>query len=339
MSDQGRTIGRRTTIYDLAKLAGSSPSAVSSVLNGSWKKRRISASLAEKITRIADEHGYAVNLQASGLRRETSQLIGMIVPKYDNRYFGSIVESFEQMARARGLFPIVTCTQRDAELEIQAARAMISHQVGWLVATGATDPDRISELCAAAGVRTLNLDLPGRLAPSVISDNRAGARDLTRRLMQSLEAQGRPQPPIYYLGGRASDHNTIERLAGFRQAHAERGLSVAPWQISVPGYSPEKACQALDALLASGRPPPEALFVSSTITLEGVLTWVRRTGGTRLPQIACFDWDPLAAALNPNLIMQRQDVPRMLEALFQLIDAPPSEAKLIQIPTLAGDGD
>jgi LacI family fructose operon transcriptional repressor len=73
----------------LASLAGASPTAVSSVLNGTWQKRRISASLAEKIVRIADEQGYALNMQASGLRREKSNLIGMIVPKYDNRYFAS----------------------------------------------------------------------------------------------------------------------------------------------------------------------------------------------------------------------------------------------------------
>lgn len=168
---------KRTTIYDLAELAGTSASAVSSVLNGNWKKRRISAKLAQKIERLAREQGYALNMQASLLRRERSHMIGMIVPKYDNRYFGSIVETFEQMARERGLFPIITCTRRDAELEVQAARALLSHQVDCLIATGATDPDRITEICHSAGVRSINLDLPGSRAPSVISDNYAGARN------------------------------------------------------------------------------------------------------------------------------------------------------------------
>jgi len=85
---------KRTTIYDLAELAGTSASAVSAVLNGNWKKRRISSQLAEKIMKIAEEQGYALNMQASQLRREKSHIIGMIVPKYDNRYFGSIVELF-----------------------------------------------------------------------------------------------------------------------------------------------------------------------------------------------------------------------------------------------------
>nr|VXZ82504.1 Uncharacterised protein [Klebsiella pneumoniae] len=33
-----------------------------------------------------------------------------------------------------------------------------------MVATGATNPDKISALCQQAGVPTVNLDLPGSLA-------------------------------------------------------------------------------------------------------------------------------------------------------------------------------
>ncbi|MHC7905311.1 helix-turn-helix domain-containing protein, partial [Klebsiella pneumoniae] len=86
---------KKITIYDLAELSGVSASAVSAILNGNWKKRRISAKLAEKVT--------------------------------------------------------------------------LSWQVDWVVATGATNPDKISALCQQAGVPTVNLDLPGSLSPSVIS--------------------------------------------------------------------------------------------------------------------------------------------------------------------------
>lgn len=328
--------GRRTTIYDLAKLVGASPTAVSSVLNGTWKKRRISATLAEKITRIADEQGYALNMQASALRREKSHLIGMIVPKYDNRYFGSIVEQFEKMARDRGLFPIITCTQRDAELEIQAARAMISHQVDCLVATGATDPDRITEICAAAGVRSLNLDLPGRLAPSVISDNRGGARALTRRILAASAGLRPSDEPLLYIGGRPSDHNTAERIRGFRDAHAEVGIAVDDTMILATGYAPENAERALNQLSAQRGRLPEAMFVSSTISLEGVMRWVKASGhfGDRAPHIGCFDWDPLASVLTENIIMLRQDVPVMLDELFKLIDEEPGAPRVIEVPTL-----
>ena len=338
MSSERIAPGKRTTIYDLATLAGTSPTAVSSVLNGTWQKRRISAALAEKITRLADENGYSPNMQASGLRREKSNLIGMIVPKYDNRYFGSIVERFEAMARERGLFPIITCTQRQADLELQAAREMISHQVHCLIATGATDPDRITELCARSGVRSLNLDLPGRLAPSVISDNRGGARALARRILQASSEQRAPGEPLLYVGGRASDHNTIERLLGFRDAHAELGIAVDDRRIFTNGYAAEKALKSLSQYVAAGGPPPQALFVSSTITIEGVIRWIKTSGlyGDRLPHIGCFDWDPLASVLDENIVMLRQDVPRMLDQLFLLIEGEPREPQVIEVPTLFG---
>ena len=71
---------KKITIYDLAELSGVSASAVSAILNGNWKKRRISAKLAEKVTRIAEEQGYAINRQASMLRSKKSRVIGMIIP-------------------------------------------------------------------------------------------------------------------------------------------------------------------------------------------------------------------------------------------------------------------
>lgn len=327
--------GRRTTIYDLARLAGASPTAVSAVLNGTWKKRRISETTAGRILKIADEQGYALNMQASALRRERSHLIGMIVPKYDNRYFGSIAEGFEVMARARGLFPIITCTQRDPDLEIQAARAMISHQVDCLVATGATDPDRITELALAAGVRSLNLDLPGRLAPSVISDNRGGARALTRRILAASEAARGAGEPLLFVGGRPGDHNTAERIGGFRDAHAEAGIAVDEELILAAGYAPEKSRRALEDLAARRGRLPAGLFVNSTISLEGVLQWSRasRHYGNRAPHIGCFDWDPLAAVLTENIVMLQQDVPAMLARLFDLVDREETRPGVSEIPT------
>lgn len=327
---------KRTTIYDLAELAGTSASAVSAVLNGNWKKRRISAKLAEKITKLAEEQGYALNMQASVLRRERSKIIGMIVPKYDNRYFASIVEQFEMLARARGLFPIITCTQRDPALEVEAARAMLSYQVDCLIATGATDPDHIVDLCTGAGVRTINLDLPGTRAPSVISDNYGGALELTRRVLVNCEREFGEKSPLLFVGGRGSDHNTTERVRGFRDAHAEAGVTVDETLVMTCGYAPEKAENAMKQLAERKNPLPRGMFVNSTISLEGVMRWIRRSGhyADRVPQLGCFDWDPFVAMLGDHIEMVRQDVPKMLEAVFDIIDSGATELTVVQVPPI-----
>lgn len=338
MSTQSRQ-SKKTTIYDIAELAGTSASAVSAVVNGTWKKRRISAALAERVTRIAEEQGYAVNMQASLLRREKSRIIGMIVPKYDNRYFGSIVEIFEAMARERGLFPVITCTQRDPALEVEAARELLSYQVEWLIATGATDPDRITDLCSAAGVRSINLDLPGSRAPSVISDNYAGAYTLTRHIIANARRRRGSAVPLMFIGGRGSDHNTRERVRGFRTALADEGLESDDRYILTCGYAPEKSEIALQKFTESGLPAPAGMFVNSTISLEGVMRWLKRAGlgGEQAPVMGCFDWDPFVALLGDGIEMVRQDVPAMLDAVFSIIDNGEAAQPLIQIPPLHVD--
>lgn len=330
---------KKTTIYDLAELAGTSASAVSAVLNGNWKKRRISSQLADKITKIAEEQGYAVNMQASLLRRDKSRIIGMLVPKYDNRYFGSIVETFEIMARERGLFPIITCTLRNPELEVEAARTMLSYQVEWLISTGATDPDRITDLCLAGGARSLNLDLPGSKATSIISDNFSGARELTRRTLLNLQRKKGTLLPLLFIGGRGTDHNTAERIRGFRAAHQDLGVTVEEHHILACGYAPEKAADALNALVTSEGSVPAGLFVNSTISLEGVMRWLKSSpmGVNSQPVIGCFDWDPFVALMGHEIEMARQDVASMLKAVFDIVETGDSGArKLIEIQPIFG---
>ena len=320
---------RRTTIYDLATLAGASPSAVSSVLNGSWEKRRISRKTADRVLKLAEEHGYSRNIQASVLRSARSNIVGMIIPKYDNRYFGAIAEAFETRAREAGLFPVITCAQRDSDLEETAARELVSYRVDAIIATGATDPDRITRICRAAGVRSLNLDLPGGAAPSVVSDNRRGARDLADILLDHC-ATTAPDRPLLFIGGRAGDRNTAARIEGFHEAHAARGIAVPDALVLPCGYAAQKARAALEAFDA---PLPRGIFVNSTISLEGVIRWLseqdRLTDGS--VSFACFDWDPFGALLPGNVAMARQDVPAMMDRVFELLkdEAPANRTTLV----------
>lgn len=321
---------RKTTIYDLAELAGTSPSAVSSVLNGTWKKRRISQKLADRIRKVAEEQGYAVNAQASLLRKDRSHIIGMIIPKYDNRYFGEIAEKFEAKARAQGYFPVVTCTQRDPELEFEAAKELISYQAECLITTGATDPDRISSFCDAAGIQTINLDLPGRGAPSVISDNFSGARDLTGLILDHCEQEFGNVSPLRFVGGRLTDHNTAERLKGFLAGHCDRNLTVPDSHLLATGYSADKAAAALRDFVPD---KPTGFFVNSTISLEGVMRWYRELPkGAEHFRFGCFDWDPFGAYLPGNIAMMEQDVTTMLDRAFDLIGQSEAARDPILVP-------
>ena len=58
----------------------------------------------------------------------------------------------------------------------------------------------MNNLCRSASVRCVNIDLPGPLAPSVVSDNRGGAMALTKVVIEKLKERGADTGDIYFSG-------------------------------------------------------------------------------------------------------------------------------------------
>ncbi len=312
---------RKTTIYDIATAAGTSAPTVSLVLGGSWRNYRISESTANRVLAKAEELGYSVNLRARGLRLSKSGLAGMIVPHYRNRFFAGLAEAFEIQARERGLCPVVVSTQRDPKTEIEAVETLVSHQVEFLFVAGVNNPVQVNRLCNSAGVRSINIDLPGSEAPSAISDNRAAAQELTRRL---IERVGRSQEPdFFFVGGDETDNSTRERTQGVHDAFKSFGFSVAAKAFNYCGYSPSATAAEITGLIEKRDGDlPQAIFTNGITALEGLMMVRNELSAGKFDKsvIGCFDWDPFAASLRMDITFARQDVEGLITAGFQLLD-------------------
>jgi LacI family transcriptional regulator, fructose operon transcriptional repressor len=321
MARPGR--GRKTTIYDIAVAAHSSPAAVSLVLNDSWQRYRIKQETATRILNCAERLGYAVNLKARGLRLSRSGLAGMIVPHYRNRFFAGLAEAFEAEARSRGLCPIVVSTHRHPANELKVAETLLAQQVEFLFIAGVRNPEPLNELCQAAAVRCVNIDLPGSGAPSVISDNRGGARRLTEVVLEKLVARGAAATDLFFFGGVADDDATLNRVLGFNDALAAHGVVPGPHMIDCCGYQPRNAAQSLETQYAQLGRLPRGLFVNGVTALEGALRFTSKLSAGELQAIVvgAFDWDPFAAHLPFDLTMVRQNVEVMIAEGFALIDS------------------
>ena len=329
---------RKTTIYDIAVATNSSPTTVSLVLNGHYSRHRIHEDTAAKIRDCAVRLGYAVNLKARGLRLSRSGLAGMILPHYRNRFFAGLAEEFEVAARKRGLCPIVVSTHRNPEYETNVTETLLAQQVEMLFISGVHSPDRLNDLCRAAGVRCVNIDLPGSGAPSVVSDNRGGARELTRVVLRKLEMHGADISDVFFFGGVADDDATHNRLLGFREVLAERGVT-SGYSIDCCGYAPRNAAASLAAKYAELGRLPSGLFVNGVTALEGLLRFSAKISPQDRSEIVVgtFDWDPFGAFLPFDLTMVRQDVEAMIAEGFAQIDAYiPGKNPLVVVPTMFG---
>lgn len=313
---------RKVTIYDVASASGVSASTVGSILNGSWEQRRISKDLATKIIGVAADLGYRQNRQASALRTSRSGLIGMILPLHDNRYFSSLSQAFEEEARKRSLCPVVVSTLRDPDEEKRTVATLISHNVDKLFIAGATDPDPLSVMCREAGIPHINVDLPGLLTASVVTDNYFGATELTRHLISSSNKSFNPAD-IYFIGGNKADFNTIERIRGFQDTlKTVTGKVAEAHQINQCGYGPDAAEIAMQSLLDQLGTLPRAIFVNSTIAFEGVFRVLKMLPDEAFQQFAvgCYDWDPFLSHLHFPVSMVRQDAKAMIQTAFTIVE-------------------
>ena len=104
------------TIREVAQLAGVSPATVSRVMNGTAKVDE------EKRKRVEDairETGFMPNKLARALFKNSSGLIGLIVPNIENPFFNELARVIEEEAYGGGLH-IVLCssgnnTQKEAD--------------------------------------------------------------------------------------------------------------------------------------------------------------------------------------------------------------------------------
>ena len=308
---------------------------MSAALGESWRKRRIAEATVETIRRIAAEQGYSTNMQARGLRKARSGLVGMVIPLHDNRFFSSMSQSFEALARDRGLVPVIASSLREPAEERRIVETLISYAVDYLFIAGATDPDAVTA------------HVPCR-QPAACLRRPAGARGAFGGVGQ-LQGGHRPYAPSS--GGphhfrpdaarpdlfhRRRCRPTMPRRAGstaFRDVLTEAGQPALPEQIIACGYAPRRAMREIAALCDRLGALPSGVFVNSLTAFEGVLGHLSSLPleDLRTSVIGCYDYDPFAAYLQFPVHMVRQDAHGLIREAYRMIEENPYDLVLTMV--------
>ncbi|QND44537.1 LacI family DNA-binding transcriptional regulator (plasmid) [Rhizobium lusitanum] len=321
----------KPTIYDVAQRSGAAPSTVSSALSGHAKGRRIKPETVARIREAAAELGYAPNLQAQGLRKSRSGLIGMLLPVHDNRFFSSLSQHFASEVRARGLCPVIISTRREPDEEIQSVEDLLAYSIDALLIAGATAPEELSSICRRASLPHVFVDLPSANSPSVVSDNTYGAEQLTTTILDLMPATGNPlRDRIYFLGGNPQFYATSRRVEAFHRVVMDRTSGVSPDQIINCGYVPARAAEELEKLIHTIGGLPAGLFINSIPVLEGALSHLVNLPPDAFAEsvIGCYDYDPFGAFLQFPLHMVMQNPRELIGKAFALLDSRTSDPVL-----------
>lgn len=197
-----------STIYDVAALAGVSPATVSRVFNGA----SVSEEKVAAVRAAAATLHFTPNRTARTLRRQSSEVIALIIPDIENPYFTEMARGVEDVASEAG-YSVVLCNS-DAQLEKEATYlriAIAEHMSGVIIATADERSDLDAILATGRPVvavdRATTYDIDG-----VVMANRAAGASATKDLADAGYRR------IAYIGGPEHIDTAVERAAGWRAA-------------------------------------------------------------------------------------------------------------------------
>ena len=290
------------TIADVAKAAGVSITTVSRVLSPGAVPHPVRADTAERVRAAARELNFFPSPMARGLASRRSGLIGLVVPDLADPHYPQIAGGVEDGAREAELAVLISNTFGDVHRMVEYLMLMQARRVDAIVLSGGTSLNAM-ELLALNDCK-VPMVLIGRPTiqlpwPHVSVDNRDGARQATRHLMQL----GRKR--ILHLGSPRSQTTMADRAAGYREAMQSANMNA---EVIDSDGTPEDGYERLKQRLDSKGPAPDSVFAATDRLAVAAMALAadRHLHVPRDLAIVGFDDIPLAAQLRPSLSTMAQ---------------------------------
>src|SRR5271154_3431339 len=208
---------------EIAKIAGVSLGTVSHVLNNT---ARVREPTRKRVLEAVQAAGYQPSQLARGLRRDKTNMIGMIIPDITNPFFPSVVRGAEDVAFSNGYRLVLCDTDNDHSKELVHLNELRTYLPAGLIVipSNFSDLTMQAESYQRAGTGVVCIDrLPKNWSgDSVTADNEAGAYNATCHLIQLGHAR------LAMIAGPLHLTNAMERLEGFKRAMKEAKLRLSP---------------------------------------------------------------------------------------------------------------
>jgi DNA-binding LacI/PurR family transcriptional regulator len=317
------------SIKVIARLAGVSHSTVSRALRDS---PLIPHETADRIKRIAKEHGYAASAVARSLVTRRTQAVGVVVTSIADPFNGEVVEGIEELANQQGYSVILATSQALPERELAVVRSFHERRVdGIVVASSRLGSHYMSVLSELnVPIVLLNNQHPGEFSHSISIDNAEGTYQTTTHLLKLGHRR------IGYVGDQFGLESDAERLAGFERAMREAGAEV-PAEYVVSGDGKREGAGRACADLLNLAVRPSGIVCYNDMTALGVMDAAAALGLSIPRELSVVGFDDLffTSALQPPLTTLRQPKREMgrksMELLLALLKEQPAErAELVR---------
>ncbi len=288
---------KEVTIYDIAQKLNISSATVSRALKDDSVVNKKTKKL---IFEAAEEMGYRINHFARNLRNQKTNTIGVVLPRLNSYFMASAISGIEQVANREGYNIIISQSAERGDKEIANAKTMFNNRVDGLLVSLAYDTKDIAhfEPFFRRGIPVIFFDRveEHKNSTSVLIDNKRAACEATRHLIE----EGCKR--IVHITATPTRNVYIDRLAGYKQALAERHINLKEEYLIISNLSMEAGAEAADKIL-NMHPRPDGVFVANDNCAVGCMLALKKAG-VRIPQdiaFVGFNNDPVAMVVEPNL--------------------------------------
>jgi DNA-binding LacI/PurR family transcriptional regulator len=260
--DRTATSGR-TTMQDIAAHAKVSVGTVSHVLNETATVREV---LKKRVLQSIEELGYSVNHLSRGLRRNQSNLIGVIIPDIMNPFFPAVVRGVEDLAFKSNYRVLLCNADNDVKKEAAYLLDLQSFLAAGIILIPSIDHKLVGEgMPPIVCVDRKPTDWQG---DSVTVANTAGGYQAAQHLIKMGHRQ------IGIVCGPSNVTTATERVEGFLKAMQEHQLSVSSEYIQT-GLFDQESGYACALRLLNLVPRPTAIFTASDLMAVGALAAIK----------------------------------------------------------------
>lgn len=305
LTTSSKRVKQRSTISDVARLAGVSISTVSRVVN---ETAPVSDEVGERVRIAIETLNYTPHAAARNLAVRRTNTIGLLLPELSSSFFTPLLRGIEAAVRQTDYDLLIYANPRAAAGYDSRHRQPIGgHNAdGMLVFTTTLEERDIVRNCEQGFPMVLlyRLSPRGLEVPSVIFDNRTGVRLAVNHLITVHQRRR-----IAFLQGPLGNQESDERERGYYEALLQHGISLDPALVLRAGFNEQGGYDAVIQLQRQGI-AFDAIFTGDDEAGVGALTALRAMG-RRVPQdvaVIGFDDLPFAQHLNPALTTLRAPI-------------------------------
>ncbi|NCD71003.1 LacI family DNA-binding transcriptional regulator [Mucilaginibacter agri] len=285
------------TIYDIADKLNISAATVSRALKD---HPRVNKNTKKLIVKTAEEMGYLSNSFASNLRKKSSNIIGLIVPRLNSNFMADVIAGIEKVLNNNNYNLFISQSLETMTKEIANANAMLVNRVDGLLVSLAYDTTNIDHfdpfIKRQVPVIFFDRVFESDSCPQIYIDNQKAAYEVTSHLIK----QGCKR--VMHITASQLRNVYADRLAGYKKALEDNAIKFDESLVIINDLSREAGIQAAQQILDMPNKPDGIFVANDSCAVSCMQTLIK--AGINIPHdiaVAGFNNDPMTCVIEPNL--------------------------------------